>query len=527
MCKDDATVIIQPNEILTTIVIDNNCEEVTIISSGLGERGLQGPQGQTGPTGAQGPIGPKGDKGNPGNTIKNTSELINDGDDGQRPFISLQDVGPLLQNLVPYTGASQDVNINDKDFYTNKVFLYDQANDNYCSIHYADGDFHIEDADGHKLLVIEDGFIQLHLTDTIQSNLFTTLLTQTRDHYLPNASGTIALLSNIPSVDAIPTDGSNNAVSSNGVFDALATKQNSLGFTAENIANKSIDVLADRLSNTKYPSVKSVVDYVGSLGFITNVISALGYTPENLANKSTNVITDQASNNKYPSVKSVYDWAINAFTTQAWVNSQGFITNVITSLGFTPENVANKSTNVIADQTSNTKYSSVKSVFDFALAKGFPSFSFKANNTNTENAPAQDIYFQQTGKQTYNGTVTWSGTTSPSGTTNHSFNWIRVGNMVTLNITLVYGTAGTANTGAIVPLLSSMPTPIIPDGLSASLRYIYPAYGKMSLADTSITTAASEVAMRINTGFDGYEFVITQGSTGAKTLKITCQYFTA
>jgi hypothetical protein len=419
MCKDDATVIIEPNEILTTIVIDNNCEEVTIIASGLGERGPQGPQGAQGP---QGPIGPQGPQGNPGTTTKKTSELINDGDDGVNPFITLQDV---------------------------------------------------------------------------------------------------------PSVDAIPTDGSNNAVSSNGVFDELATKQNSLGFTAENIANKSIDVSADRLSNTKYPSVKSVVDYVGSLGFITNVISALGYTPENLANKSTNVITDQASNNKYPSVKSVYDWAINAFTTQAWVNSQGFITNVITSLGFTPENVANKSTNVVADQTSNTRYPSVKSVFDFALAKGFPSFSFKANNTSTENAPAQDIYFQQSGKQTYSGTVTWAGTTSPSGTTNHSFNWIRVGNMVTLNITLVYGTAGTANTGAIVPLLSSMPTPIIPDGLSASLRYIYPAYGKMSLADTSITTAASEVAMRINTGFDGYEFVITQGSTGAKTLKITCQYFTA
>jgi hypothetical protein len=131
-------------------------------------------------------------------------------------------------NLVPYTGATNDVNIGTNDFYTNKVFLYDEPNDNYGSIHYTDGNFHIEDSDNHKLLVLEDGFMQIHLTDTIQSNLFTSGLTQTRDHYLPNQSGTIALTSNIPSVDSVPTDGSSNPVSSNGVFDSLTSKQNTL-----------------------------------------------------------------------------------------------------------------------------------------------------------------------------------------------------------------------------------------------------------------------------------------------------------
>jgi len=42
---------------------------------------------------------------------------------------------------------------------------------------------------------------------------------------------------------------------------------------------------------------------------------ALGYTPENAANKSTSVDTDQASNTKYPSVKAVYDWAVGLFAT--------------------------------------------------------------------------------------------------------------------------------------------------------------------------------------------------------------------
>lgn len=40
---------------------------------------------------------------------------------------------------------------------------------------------------------------------------------------------------------------------------------------------------------------------------------ALGYTPENVANKSTDVDADKTSNTKYPSVKAVYDWAVGLF----------------------------------------------------------------------------------------------------------------------------------------------------------------------------------------------------------------------
>ncbi len=37
----------------------------------------------------------------------------------------------------------------------------------------------------------------------------------------------------------------------------------------------------------------------------------IGYTAENSANKSTDVNADQASNTKYPTVKAVYDWAVS------------------------------------------------------------------------------------------------------------------------------------------------------------------------------------------------------------------------
>ena len=108
-------------------------------------------------------------------------------------------------DFVPYTGAIQDLDLGANELYTGKLWLYDAVNDNYGSTHYTDGNYHIEDADGHKLLVIEDGFMQIHKTDTIQSNLFTSGLTATRDHYLPNASGTIALTSDIVSSITIGT----------------------------------------------------------------------------------------------------------------------------------------------------------------------------------------------------------------------------------------------------------------------------------------------------------------------------------
>jgi len=45
--------------------------------------------------------------------------------------------------------------------------------------------------------------------------------------------------------------------------------------------------------------------------------SGLAASKEDVANKSTSVTTDQASNTKYPSVKAIYDWAVGLFATIA------------------------------------------------------------------------------------------------------------------------------------------------------------------------------------------------------------------
>jgi len=75
--------------------------------------------------------------------------------------------------------------------------------------------------------------------------------------------------------------------------------------------------LSDGLGNNLPIEVSSGgVNFTGTLtqsGVALQPI--LGYTAENVSNKSISVITDQASLTKYPSVKSVYDWAVGFFAT--------------------------------------------------------------------------------------------------------------------------------------------------------------------------------------------------------------------
>jgi hypothetical protein len=75
----------------------------------------------------------------------------------------------------------------------------------------------------------EDGQTVFSKDSGIFARFSTADLTETRKYTLPDADGTLALLDDIPpaiTIDANPTDGSSNAVSSNGVFDALALKPN-------------------------------------------------------------------------------------------------------------------------------------------------------------------------------------------------------------------------------------------------------------------------------------------------------------
>jgi hypothetical protein len=68
-------------------------------------------------------------------------------------------------------------------------------------------------------------------------------------------------------IDAVPTDGSENAVSSNGVFDALVNK--------EDATNKVTTFTGNETSTTKFPVVKAIIDYFTS----SQLATILGYIP--------------------------------------------------------------------------------------------------------------------------------------------------------------------------------------------------------------------------------------------------------
>lgn len=95
--------------------------------------------------------------------------------------------------------------------------------------------------------------------------------------------------------------------------------------------------------------------------------------------------------------------SIAGYATEAWVNSRGFITNVITALGFTPENVANKATNLASPD--NTKYPTTQAVADGLALKqnslGFTPENVANKNTSTALGTSDSLYPTQNAVKTY------------------------------------------------------------------------------------------------------------------------------
>ena len=105
---------------------------------------------------------------------------------------------------IPYSGANGNVDLGVNEITTSKLWLYDEVGgpDKKGSLYYADEALHFENSDGETLLYVEPGFMQIHKTGLIQSNLFVTNLTQNQDHYLPNKSGTILVDSDLSTYQA-------------------------------------------------------------------------------------------------------------------------------------------------------------------------------------------------------------------------------------------------------------------------------------------------------------------------------------
>lgn len=111
-------------------------------------------------------------------------------------------------------------------------------------------------------------------------------------------------------------------------------------------------------SDTKVASQKATKTYIDT--GLSNKQNSLGFTPENVANKATNLTTPD--NTKYPTTQAV-STALNGKQD---------------SLGFTPENVLNKST-IAGNTTSTTIYPHAKGVVDYITSLGYLTTSTAAS----------------------------------------------------------------------------------------------------------------------------------------------------
>lgn len=120
----------------------------------------------------------------------------------------------------------------------------------------------------------------------------------------------------------------------------------------EDIANKSTDVTTDGNSDVKYPTVKSVKDYVDAAA--TTASTALANEVTRATTAETTIATNLTAETN---TRTTADATLTTNLTTEVTNR--------TAADLLKEDVANKSTNVTTDGASDTKYPTVKSVKDY------------------------------------------------------------------------------------------------------------------------------------------------------------------
>ena len=187
----------------------------------------------------------------------------------------------------------------------------------------------------------------------------------------------------------------------------LAGKQNLIGYTPENVANKDNGALST--STTTYPTSGAVKSYVDT--GLAGKQNVLGYTPENIANKSTNTSLG-TSDTLYPTQN-----AVKTYVDTGLAGKQNTLT-------YTPEDVANKSTNT-ALGGSNILYptqNAVKTYVDTGLSGkqntlGFTPEDVANKSTNTSLGTSNTLYPTQNAVKTYVDNAVISGSTPDATST--------------------------------------------------------------------------------------------------------------
>ena len=360
--------------------------------------------------------------------VTKTSDLLNDGDDGVNPFITLEDIPPVdISGLVPYTGATQNVDLGEYQIKAGQIEL-DQTPTQTFNV----GCMRWNDADGTAEIKLKGGNVILQVgqeqlvrvvnkvgSNLLESNYQAVRITGAQGQRLKVglAQATNDLLS--AETIGLVTENIDNNQEGFVTTSGLVREINTTGSLQGETWNDG-DILylstttAGRITNIKptAPSHLIIIGYVvyshsqhGSIfvkvdnGYeleeLHNVTSTNYTTPINTDSVLTFDVTTSLWKrlswlNVKSNLKTYFDTiytttsavasqissALVGYATQSWVTSQGYITNVITALGYTPENVANKSTSTL-DSASSMKFpvwSAVVSYVTSALS------SFKTTN---------------------------------------------------------------------------------------------------------------------------------------------------
>jgi hypothetical protein len=199
-----------------------------------------------------------------------------------------------------------------------------------------------------------EGSYSINLTQA--SDAVPTLVQRVLKAPILTADATIATTDDIPTIDATPTDGSSNAVSSNGVFDALATKEPTItaGTTGQYYRGdktfQTLDKSAVGLGNVDNTSDANKPVSTATQTALNLKQNSLGFTPEDSANKSTST-SDSASSVKFP----VWSAILSYFD----------VTRIKTILGITT-----LSGNNTGDDATNSQYSGLATSKQDTLVSG-------------------------------------------------------------------------------------------------------------------------------------------------------------
>jgi len=224
----------------------------------------------------------------------------------------------LSSNFVPYTGATTDLNLDTFDLYTAKVWLKDVPNDGFGSLELTDGVLHFEDVDGHSMVTMEDGYLTIANASTIRALLDVSALSANRDFAFPNASGTLALTSQltsgtVTSVAAL-TLGTTGTDLSSSVANGTTTPVITLNVPTASATNRGALSSADWTTfNNKQNALTNPITGTGTTNYLPKFTgaSALG----------NSTIFDNGSNVYLNTTTGTYRFEANAGSSQ-YINAR-------------------------------------------------------------------------------------------------------------------------------------------------------------------------------------------------------------